>query len=90
MAVQLTPGDAEKNIGDIEAARDRAVAKLQKISDTQHVMLSSGWQGDSATHYGNTSNEHNEVFHGIINQLNHIVELGSTHMRSVSSTDGNS
>jgi WXG100 family type VII secretion target len=90
MAVQLTPAQAEAKIKQIEDARDRAVAKLNQLNDTQHTMLASGWQGSSATKYGSTSDQHNDEFHGIIQKLNNIVELGSHHMRSVSSADGNS
>jgi uncharacterized protein YukE len=90
MAVQLTPTQAEAKIKQIEDARDRAVKTLTQLNDSQHTMLSASWQGGSATKYGSTADQQNDEFHGIIQKLNNIVELGSHHMRSVSSADGNS
>jgi WXG100 family type VII secretion target len=85
MSLELTPDQAAAHIRRVEDARDRAVAKLGQINDTQANMLSSGWQGNSATTYGSTSDSQNDAFQQIIQTLNHVVETGSNHMRNVSS-----
>ena len=90
MAVQLTPDVAESKITQIEGARDRAVTTLNKLNDTQQIMLRASWQGGNANKYGSTADQQNDEFHGIIQKLNNIVELGSHHLRSVSSADENS
>jgi uncharacterized protein YukE len=90
MTVQLSHDEAEKKIKDIEGARDRAVNTLQRLNATQDGMVRSGWRGGSATTYARTSDEQNDQFHGIIQTLNHVVDLGSHHMRSVAAADGNS
>jgi uncharacterized protein YukE len=90
MAVQLTRDVAESKITQIEGARDRAVTTLNKLNDTQQIMLRASWQGGSANKYGTTADQQNDEFHGIIQKLNNIVELGSHHLRSISSADENS
>jgi len=87
MTVSLTPAEAESKISQIESARDQAVATLSRIQDTQQTMLSSGWQGGSATKYNSTSSQQHEDFTQIINSLNSVVETASTHMRSIANSD---
>jgi WXG100 family type VII secretion target len=87
MTVSLTPAEAESKISQIESARDQAVSTLSKIQDTQQSMLSSAWQGGSATKYGSTSSQQHEDFTQIINALNSVVETGSAHMRSIANMD---
>jgi uncharacterized protein YukE len=90
MAVQLTRDVAESKITQIEDARNRAVKTLTQLNDTQQMMLRASWQGGSANKYGTTADQQNDEFHGIIQKLNNIVELGSHHLRSISSADENS
>ena len=87
MTVALTPAEAEAKIQQITDARDQAVQKLNQISDSQEAMLASAWHGQSASTYGNTSQQQREEFDQLIATLNDIVEKGSEHMRSVSSLD---
>jgi len=87
MTVSLTPAEAESKIAQIESARDQAVATLSTIQDTQQSMLSSAWQGGSATKYASTSDQQHEDFTQIINALNHVVDTASTHMRSIANMD---
>jgi WXG100 family type VII secretion target len=87
MTVSLTPAEAENKIAQIENARDQAVSKLNQIQDTQQSMLSSAWQGGSATKYGTTSAQQHEDFTQMINDLNRIVETGSAHIRSIANMD---
>jgi hypothetical protein len=87
MTVALTQSEANAKIAQIEAARDQAVSQMNQIQDTQQSMLASSWQGGSATTYGNTSQQQAEDFTQIIATLNNIVELGSTHIRSIASMD---
>jgi WXG100 family type VII secretion target len=87
MTVALTPAEAETKIQQIQDARDHAVQKLNQISDNQQQMLSSAWHGDSASTYGNTSQQQHEDFEQLIASLNNIVEKGSEHMRSVANAD---
>lgn len=83
MTVSLTPEEAANHMRQVEEARDQALASLSKINDAQGNMLSSGWHGDSATKYGQTSDAQNDRFHHIVNTLNNVVELGSTHMKNI-------
>jgi uncharacterized protein YukE len=87
MTVLLTPAEAESKIQQIESARDNAVKSLSGIQDTQQSMLSSAWQGGSATKYGSTSSQQHDDFTQIINTLNSIVETGSAHIRSIANMD---
>jgi uncharacterized protein YukE len=87
MTVSLTPAEAESKIQQIESARDNAVKSLSGIQDTQQSMLSSAWQGGSATKYGSTSSQQHDDFTQIINTLNSIVETGSAHIRSIANMD---
>lgn len=87
MTVSLTPTDAQTKLQQIEQARQTAVAKLTNVQDAQESMLSSGWQGGSATKYGSTSAQQHEDFAQIITYLNHIVDTGSAHIRSIASMD---
>ncbi len=87
MTVSLTPKEAEFKITQIENARDQAVSTLGKIQDTQQTMLSSAWQGGSATKYGSTSSQQHDDFTQLINDLNNLVETGSAHMRSIANMD---
>lgn len=87
MTVALTPAEAEAKIQQITDARDQAVQKLNQISDAQEAMLSSAWRGQSASTYGNTSQQQREEFDQLIATLNDIVEKGSEHMRSVANLD---
>ena len=87
MTVALTPAEAEAKTQQITDARDQAVQKLNQISDSQEQMLASAWRGDSASTYGNPSQQQREEFDQLIATLNDIVEKGSEHMRSVSSMD---
>jgi uncharacterized protein YukE len=87
MTVSLTPAEAESKIQQIESARDNAVKSLSGIQDTQQSMLSSAWQGGSATKYGSTSSQQHDDFTQIINTLNTVVETGSAHIRSIANMD---
>lgn len=87
MTVHLTHDQAEAKIRQIQDARDRAVQTLNQISDHQEQMLSSAWHGDSASTYGNTSQQQREDFDQLIATLDNIVEKGSEHMRSVANAD---
>jgi WXG100 family type VII secretion target len=89
MTVALTPAEADQKIAQINDARDQAVSKLKQIENSQQSMLSSAWQGGSASKYGNTSQQQQEDFNQIITSLNDIVEKGSTHIRSISHQDSN-
>jgi hypothetical protein len=82
MAVQLTPAQAEAKIKQIEDARDRAV---RRPSSTTAHHAGRKLAGRQCIKYGSTADQQNDEFHGIIQKLNNIVELGSHHMRSVSS-----
>ncbi|BBX39889.1 hypothetical protein [Mycobacterium simiae] len=87
MTLALTQAEAQSKIQQIEDARNQAVATLQKIEDSQQQMLSSAWQGGSATTYGQTSATQNEDINQIISNLNQIVETASAQIRSVANLD---
>lgn len=87
MTVALSPAEAEAKITQIVEARDQAVSKLNKISDTQQTMLASSWRGSYASGYGNVAQQQREEFDHLIATLNDIVEKGSTHMRAIGNLD---
>jgi WXG100 family type VII secretion target len=87
MTVSLTPAEAESKISQIESARDQVNATLNKILDMQKDMLSSAWQGGSATRYNSTADQQHEDFTRISTDLNTVVETGAAHMRSIASMD---
>jgi WXG100 family type VII secretion target len=87
MTVSLTPAEAELKIQQIESARAHAVQKLGQIEQSQEQMLAGSWHGDSATTYGNTSQQQHEEFRSLIAALDDIIQKGSEHMRSVASAD---
>jgi uncharacterized protein YukE len=87
MTLSLTQAEAQTKISQIEDARSRAVATLQKIEDSQQLMLGSNWQGGSATTYGQKSQTQHDDINQIITNLNHIVETATTHIRSVAHID---
>lgn len=87
MTLSLTPAEAQAKIQQIEDARNQAVATLQKIEDSQQLMLGSGWKGGSATTYGHTSATQNDDINQIISNLNQIVETASAQIRSVANMD---
>jgi uncharacterized protein YukE len=87
MTVSLTPPEAEAKIEQITAARDQAVQKLNQIEDAQQQMLSASWQGTAAGSYGRVAQGQREEFDHLINTLNHVVQTGSEHMRSVANLD---
>ncbi|MCV7031008.1 WXG100 family type VII secretion target [Mycobacterium sherrisii] len=89
MTLSLTPAEAQAKIQQIEDARNQAVATLQKIEDSQQLMLGSAWKGGSATAYGHTSATQNDDINQIINNLNQIVETASAQIRSVANMDNN-
>ena len=87
MTVVLSQAEADQKIAQIEEARNQAVAKLQQIQSTQDAMLAQAWQGHSATNYSRTSAQQHDDFTKIINDLNVIVDKGSTHIRSIAAMD---
>ena len=87
MTLSLTQAEAQGKIQQINQARDQAVATLNKIEDSQHLMLASNWNGSSATTYGKTSATQSDDMNQIISNLNHIVDTATTHINSVANMD---
>jgi uncharacterized protein YukE len=85
LPLALTPQEAAAHIQQVEAARDQAVARLRQLQDTQANMLSSGWQGSSATTYGKTSDQQADELEQMIKKLTDIVDLSNQNMHEVSS-----
>jgi WXG100 family type VII secretion target len=87
MTVSLTPAEAEAKIQQIQDARGQAVQKLNQIGNAQEQMLAANWHGSSASTYQQTSQAQREEFDDIIKSLDHIVETGSEHLRSIANAD---
>lgn len=87
MTLKLDPGQAPQKLSDIEDARQNAIRALNKIHDTQSSMLTSGWQGGSATKYGNLSATQHDDVNAIINDLNRIVDTAKGQIASVQHAD---
>lgn len=87
MTVSLTQSEANAKLSQIEDARNRAKSTLQQIEDAQSQMLGTGWQGQSASKYGNVSQTQRDDINAVITNLDHIVNTASSHIRSLVTSD---
>ncbi|OBJ12693.1 hypothetical protein A5624_10625 [Mycobacterium sp. 1482292.6] len=87
MTLKLDPGQAPVKLGQIEDARQNALKALHNIHETQTTMLTSGWQGGSATKYGNLSATQHDDITTIINNLNQIVDTAKAQINAVQNAD---
>jgi uncharacterized protein YukE len=87
MTLKLDPSQAPAKLVEVESLRQTAVQALKNIQDVQSSMLASGWQGNSATKYGNLSSTQHDDVTQIINYLNQIVDTAEGQIKAVASAD---
>lgn len=72
----LTHAEAQARLNQVDDAMSQARQLVQAMQDRTAHMVGSSWQGNQASRFAQTMQQHTDDFTGILNRLDNIVQTG--------------